>query len=133
MLVTGKTTDRFLTPVCNIFRQTILDGELCYQADVNELRERVDRNKIASEGFVFLLDYNSDRMASVQQGDEKTVDEVPMFEKDHGNRDQAMIYIETLGNYDYLVAKMFHIYLTLFIIEITKSHSCHQRAPKTVR
>ena len=107
MAVTGKTTVRFLSPVCNIFRQTILDGELCYQADVNVLSDRVDRNKIASEGFVFLLDYNSDRMASVQQGDEKTGDEAPMFEKDHGNRDQAMIYIETLGINDLLVAIIF--------------------------
>ena len=100
MSVTGKTTDKFLTPVCNIFQQTILDGELCYQADVNKLRDRVDRNKIASEGFVFLLDYNSDRMASVQHDDEKTGDEVPIFEKGHGNSDQAMIYIETLGKND---------------------------------
>ena len=129
MSVTGKTTDRLLIPVCDIFRQTILDGELCYQADVNELRDRVDRNKIASEGFVFLLDYNSDRMASVQHDDEKTGDKDPMFEKYHENRDQAMIYIETLGKNDLLIAIIFHIYLTLFTNEITMSHLCPQRAP----
>ena len=43
-----------------------MDGQLCYQADVDRLRDNVvDKKKIVSEGLVFLLDYNENRM--VQQ------------------------------------------------------------------
>ena len=30
-------------PVCNIFKEVLLEGELCYQADVNNLREETDK------------------------------------------------------------------------------------------
>ena len=96
MAVTGKTISKFLTPVCNIFRQTILDGQLCYQADVNILRDAVDQKKAAKEGFVFLLDYNFDRMARVESSNANPSDELSMFEKERRNINQAKIYIETL-------------------------------------
>ena len=83
MSVTGKTASNFPAPVCNIFRETVLAGQLCYQADLNTVRERVDRKKAATEGFVFLLDYNLDRVGGMSKADME--------------RDQARIYIETLG------------------------------------
>ena len=85
----------FSLPVCNIFKETMVEGQLCYQADVDRFRDEVEREKIVSEGFVFLLDYNEDRM--VNEGLENNLDDdSPFLEKIEGYKD-AMIYVETIG------------------------------------
>ena len=90
--MTGNYTDMFTVPVCNIFEETMLDGQLCYQADLDRFRNKVEKKKIATEGFLFLLDYNENRM----------LDEV--YDEDNGedsslrkNEKDAMIYVETMG------------------------------------
>ena len=44
-----------------------MDGQVCYQADVakDKIRDKVDKRKIATEGFVMLLDYNENRMVKL--------------------------------------------------------------------
>ena len=90
--MTGNYTDMFTLPVCNIFEETMLDGQLCYQANLDRFRNKVEKKKIATEGFLFLLDYNENRM----------LDEV--YDEDIGedsslrkNKNDAMIYVETIG------------------------------------
>ena len=84
--VTGVYTDMFTVPVCNIFEETMLDGQLCYQADLDRFRNMVDKKKIATEGFVFLLDYNENRM--LENGDSFLLQK---------NEKEAMIYVQTIG------------------------------------
>ena len=56
----------FSLPVCNIFKETMVDGQLCYQADVDRFRDKVkDKKKAVTEGLVFVLDYNENRMVEV--------------------------------------------------------------------
>ena len=57
--------------MCNIFKKSMVDGQLCYKADVNKFRNKVDKKKIATEGFVFILDYNDNRMVEVAGNQEK--------------------------------------------------------------
>ena len=85
--VTGEYTDMFSVPVCNIFKETMVEGHLCYKADLDRFKDEVEREKIVSEGFVFLMDYNEDRMVTVGGIDK---------EKDEGNKD-ATILVETVG------------------------------------
>ena len=77
----------FSVPVCNIFKETMVEGHLCYQADLDRFRDEVEREKIVSEGFVFLLDYNEDRMVTVGAEEE---------DMEEGNAD-AKIFVETVG------------------------------------
>jgi hypothetical protein len=95
----GKRINNFNIPVCDKFRPTILDGQRCYQVDANEMRDIVDKDKIASQGIVLLLDYNLDRMVKYGEGDVLTIDNSSILEKNITNTNDAMIYIETLGNY----------------------------------
>ena len=89
----------FSVPVCNIFKETMLDGQLCYQADVNKLREKVDKKKMVTEGLVFLLDYNENRMVEV--GFEEDIqDDSSLLGKKEGQGD-ALVYIETIGNFNH--------------------------------
>ena len=72
---------------------------------------KVDGKKIVSEGFVFLLDYNENRM--VEGSSEKDfVEDSPLLGKieEHGD---AMIYVGTIGehyNAGFLRTKHQHIY-----------------------
>ena len=97
MSVMGKTIDNFNIPVCDKFRPTFLDGQLCYQLDANELRNKVDKKEIASQGIVLLLDYNFDRMVKDEGGDLSTMDNSKLLKVKNENIKDAMIYIETLG------------------------------------
>ena len=85
--MTGVYTDMFTVPVCNIFEETMLDGQLCYQADLDRFRNMVDKKEIATEGFVFLLDYNENRM--LDNGEDNF-----LLQK---NEKEAMIYVQTIG------------------------------------
>ena len=95
--VTGVSTDIFSVPVCNIFKEVIVDGQVCYQADVamDKIRNKVDKRKIATEGFVMLLDYNENRM--VKLGDDLEIGEdLPLLGKREVDKD-VMLYVETVG------------------------------------
>ena len=65
--ITGNYNDKLNVTVCNIFKETMVDGQLCYQADVDRFRDKVkDKRKAVTEGLVFLLDYNENRMVEVR-------------------------------------------------------------------
>ena len=106
MSVMGKSVDNFDIPVCDKFRPTFLDGQLCYTVDANELRNKVDKKKMASQGIVLLLDYNFDRMVKVKGDELPTIENSKLFEVDNENTNDAMIYIETLGNNSFLKRKL---------------------------
>ena len=98
MLAMGEYIENFDFPVCNKFRTTLLDGELCYQLDVNTIQ---NINATDQPSIVFLLDYNEDRQYNKLSGNGDTLETKPtnmknMAEKD-AKKNQAMIYIETLG------------------------------------
>ena len=88
-------------PFCS-FRPTFLDGQLCYKLNANELKNKVDKKEIASQGVVMLLDYNLDRMVKHKEENTSTVEESSIMKKNKENTDDAMIYIETLGNNNFL-------------------------------
>ena len=94
--VTGVATDIFSVPVCNIFKEVIVDGQVCYQADIamDKIRDMVDKRKIATDGFVMLLDYNENRM--VELGDLDSGEDSTLLGKREIDRDM-MLYVETVG------------------------------------
>ena len=89
MNITGIYSNKLGITVCNIFKETMVDGQLCYQADFDKLRDKVDNKKMVTEGFVFLLDYNEDRM--VEEGNVNNVDFSSIEKK------EAFLSVETIG------------------------------------
>ena len=85
----------FSIPICNIFKETIQDGQLCYQADLNRIKDQVDKKMMVTKGFVFLLDYNENRDVK-ENYDEDMKDRSLPLDKKEGHED-ALIYIETVG------------------------------------
>ena len=97
--VTGVSNEIFGVPVCNIFKEVIVDGQICYQADVDvaldKIRDLVDKRKIATDGFVMLLDYNENRR--VDLGTDMDIrEETPPLGKRVKDKD-IKLYIETVG------------------------------------
>ena len=66
-----------------------MDGQLCYQADVEKLNKTkvVDKKKAVTEGLVFVLDYNENRMVKV--GGEQY--------SSTKNKEDHILYIGTIG------------------------------------
>ena len=95
MAVTGSFTDLFNVSVCNIFKETMLDGQLCYQADLDRIRDQVDEKMMVTEGFVFLLDYNEDRNVKENDDDKRMEGSTLLCKKEE--HDDALIYVETVG------------------------------------
>ena len=103
MRIMGKKIPNFTIPVCNKFTPKVLEGRLCYQVDVNDLINQVDTKKLRTHGLAFMMDYNEDRLgldtnAELENYVEKDI--VDMYDKD-ATKNDAMIYMETLGMYNY--------------------------------
>ena len=103
MRIMGTKIPHFTIPVCNKFKPKVLDGRLCYQVDVNDIINQVDTKKLSTHGLAFMMDYNEDRLGldtNSKLDDSIDKDIVDMYEKDD-KKNEAMIYIETLGMYNY--------------------------------
>ena len=99
MSVMGENIQNFDIPVCNKFRPAVVDGQLCYQVDINQFKDQVDSEKLMSHGLMMMMDYNEDRM-----GLDTSLDFDTSLGQDLGDMDgaddkknEAKIYIETLG------------------------------------
>ena len=58
----GIKIEQFDFPVCNSFTEKILNGQLCYQVNIDQLKKHKSfTNTDLQIGLTLLLDYNSDR------------------------------------------------------------------------
>ena len=87
-----------------------MEGQLCYQADVEKLKEKVDweneKDKIMTSGFMLILDHNEDRSLDMALNDkdeelkinDKTMDSTILQKKSQKRDDKKpLIYLETIG------------------------------------
>ena len=58
----GKRIPGLNFPVCKKFKPKILNGQLCYQVDVNSFKKKKVYNNIMKPELIFLLDYNEEKM-----------------------------------------------------------------------
>ena len=103
MSVMGEKIDLFDLPICTMFIPKILDGQLCYEVDVNEIKDKVDVQEAIKHGLMFMMDYNEDKMIT-----DNSAEMNGPLEKDLHSQHEfilrkvdetlaAKIYIETLG------------------------------------
>ena len=75
-----------------------MDRQVCYQADImalDNIRDMIDTKKIATEGFVMLLDYNENRM--VESGVDLDIGEDSSLLGRKDVHKDMMLYVETVG------------------------------------
>ena len=61
----GEKLSNFQFPVCNLFREKIVDGQVCYETDLNQLKKGVISKKVHWEdtlhkGLSLIIDTNEE-------------------------------------------------------------------------
>ena len=91
----GEKLEHFDQPVCNKFKPTLLNGQLCYKVDVNEIMRTATG---FTGGLIFLMDYNEEKMMTSEYEYQKIDAENLLSMKENVEHNtEGMIYIETLG------------------------------------
>ena len=58
--VTGKILGDFKVPTCNLFRETVVGGEVCYEADLNQFKKNTNWEDSLQGGFGLIIDTNQE-------------------------------------------------------------------------
>ena len=58
--LSGKELNNFQGQFCSLFREKIVEGQLCYEADINQFKDEVNWAEILNKGFGFLVDTNDE-------------------------------------------------------------------------
>ena len=53
--------------MCNSFRKKVLNDQLCYEVDVNEIIDKTVLQKELKIGLMFLIDHNEDRQIIINE------------------------------------------------------------------
>ena len=56
----GKKLSHFQVPVCSLFRKKIFSGQVCYEADLNQFKNKIDWKKALKKGLSFIIDPNDE-------------------------------------------------------------------------
>ena len=60
MDIFGEELPNFHVPVCRLFREKIINGQVCYEADLNQYRDRVNWKEALSSGLTLIIDTNDE-------------------------------------------------------------------------
>ena len=100
MSVMGIKSDQFDVPVCNSFQEKILNDQLCYEVDLQNLKHENNYDKDLKLGLAFLMDYNEDRNLSFYDNiaDSNLGSFGSKVDGSYENN-HAFIYLNTIGNH----------------------------------
>ena len=79
----GIKVDGFKYPVCNMFKTKVLNDQLCYEVDVNDLKIEKISDMDLRRGLTLLVDYNEDRQVDSNQVDDEERENVSELGGNH--------------------------------------------------
>ena len=91
----------FKVPICNSFRDKILNDQLCYEVDLNSFSNKNNIEKELKSGFIFMMDYNEDRQVTFEK-DHVKVDDGSFANQimELDDTERAFIYLDTIGKFN---------------------------------
>ena len=98
--LTGVKAHGFDVPICNIFEPKVLYDQLCYETDLEKLKDNNDHNNLLNQlkvGLVLLLDYNKDTNVDLKNNSKKESDEKQIFYEDIDN--PTSIFLDTISRH----------------------------------
>ena len=97
MTAMGVQSAHFHLPVCNAFKEVVVEAQVCYQVDLNNY-EREER-KYLDSSLTFLVDTNIERQISDKELTRQTFGENVLDQTSHRSMEthKTMVYIGTLG------------------------------------
>ena len=51
---------QIILKLCSLFRKKIFSGQVCYEADLNQFKNKIDWKKALKKGFSFIIDTNDE-------------------------------------------------------------------------
>ena len=115
MTVLSKHRTNFSFPLCSSFRPRLLDGQLCYFIDLDNVTKQKPTSQGPAHGLTLFLDYNQERMLGGNTDVAREDDLVVNLNKRHEEtKEEAKIHIDTLepfighggGNYELSAIKV---------------------------
>ena len=97
MSATSRMEENFGLHVCEIFRAKILNDQLCYEVDLEELKSRDNFAKDLKLGLEFFMDYNEDRQVILEKNVEYSLQNVGTTFDQPADDKNAIIYLNTIG------------------------------------
>ena len=99
--IIGRRLDGFEIPVCSLFREKIVGGQVCYEADVNQFKKDVQWLEALHKGFGFIIDTNDEydmknlffKQYSVPEVKNKNV----RIYNDNENENDFLIMLQTIS------------------------------------
>ena len=99
MEIVGATSPLFDVPVCSSFRSKIRNDQLCYEIDLEKLRDENKKEKQLKHGLVMILDYNEDRQIPTKTNQE-ALDMKEDKLSENENIDTLQIHLDTISMRD---------------------------------
>ena len=94
----GVKIEHFENPVCNSFKAKVHNDQLCYEVDLEKLKNPVILHVQLKLGLVFFMDYNEDKQVRFENNSrgEATLSMGQAIDRSNEN-ENAIIYLNTIG------------------------------------
>ena len=96
----GENIDQFNQPVCTSFKRKILKDQLCYEVDVNQVRDEPETSENMNIGLGFLYDNNVERFINVDDSGKRRKNNNFGFLNNFVTLEETqktLVYISSLG------------------------------------
>ena len=90
----GTTSEQYDVPVCSSFKPKIRKNQLCYQIDLDHLKDTNNVDKQLKEGLVLVMDYNEERQLP-QFVESKNAEKMGYLMSE--DRNSVQIHLETIS------------------------------------
>ena len=95
----GEKIDDLEVPVCNIFVAKNWNDQVCYELDLNLLKDEVDISYQLKYGLLLIIDINEERQFKKEKNSEKVKKAINYY---YGDEDDSVkIHLNTIGNNKY--------------------------------
>ena len=96
MIDLGIQIDDFEVPVCNIFVAKNWNDQLCYELDLNSLKNKGNINEQLKKGIFLMLDFNEDRQ--FEKDVTKLEKVINVQDYLYGDKDKSVqVHIDSIG------------------------------------
>ena len=92
----GEKIEDFEVPVCNIFVAKNWNDQVCFELDLNLLKDEVDIYHQLKDGLLLIIDFNEERQFKKDKNSEKVKKARNYFHEDKDNNVQ--VHLNSIGN-----------------------------------
>ena len=117
MISLGQKIDAFEVPVCNIFRAKVRNDQVCYEMDLNLLKDENDLEDQLQDGITLILDCNEER-----QFDKDAIKDKKIRNYFYDAKDSSVqVHLDSISN-KYNTKKLHDEYVCLLCLLTTLRH-----------